>query len=262
MASPYFYLTDLTTTISLDDNVSQLILGGNKREFSVINFAGSNGGMIKGNGKYSEKTFKLVRREYATGTNVNAWNARRNAFMAMATKPAYTPVYLYVVNGEDNLTFRTRVYFTDIDGDKYKYIKVSDTRDFTFISPEGFYTSTTLTTATTAITTGAEQTIALSNSGIIECPLLCKFTPTGNETIFQVILYNNYGFRLEGNFNAGVQITYNTASGVMTIGGSEVNAKQYLTQGDIFEIPSGSPNIYVGASGPGSFIYEFYARMI
>lgn len=262
MSAPYFYITDGTTTISLDDTVSQLTLGGNTRAFNVIEYAGSHGGFITGIGNYSPKKFKVTRREYATGSNVNAWNARRNAFMAMATKAYFTPVYLYLQDGEETVVLRTRIYCTDIDGDKYEYIKVSDKRDFTFISSAGFYENTSVTTDTEAITTGAEQTISITNSGNIECPLICKFTPTGNETIFQAYIYNNYGFRLEGNFKAGILVAYNTETSEMTIGGVSVNSEQYLTAGDVFEIPTGTVNLYVGASGPCEFTYDFYGRYI
>jgi hypothetical protein len=262
MASPYFYITDLTTTIALDDTVSELILGGNKRSFNVVEYAGSNGGILKGNGNYSPKTFKVSRREYAVGTNETAWNSRRSLFMQMVTKAYYIPIYLYVQYTEYAIVMRTRIYCTDIPEDKYKYIKVSDIRSFTFVSPDGFYEDVAVTTVTEAITTGAEQAVEVVNYGNIDCPMICKFTPTGNETIFQVLIYNNYGFRLEGSFTAGIQITYNTETGAMTIGGSVVNAKQYLTQGNVFEIPTGTSNIYVGASGPGAFVCTFQGRSI
>jgi hypothetical protein len=257
----YFTLTDLTTTLNLDDEVSKLNLGGSKRGFSLIEFAGQNGAMIKGTGNFGAKTIKFSRREYAVNSDYHAWNSRRDTFIALMTKAANVPVYM-VIQTATSTYWRTRVYCQEIASLLMNYIKVGDVDEFTLISPDGFFECQTKTTATTAITTGAEQTIAMTNSGNIGCPITCKFTPTGNETILQCLIYDNYGFRLEGTFSAGIEITYHTGTGAMTINGLTVNSKNYLTWGSVFEIPAGSSNIYVGASGPCSFIYDFYARKI
>jgi hypothetical protein len=258
-----YWLYDGTNTLELDERIVKLSLGGNKRAFSFKNYMGANGASIRGFGEYSTKKFILTRIEKAESGDLSAWNSRRNDFMIWATKARVTDVWLYQKDGENSITMRTKVYFSKIPSDQYDHLLISKERPFELISPSGVWENTTATTDTEAITSSVEQTVSITNNGNIEAPIQCKFTPTGNETLFSCYLYNNYGFTLERSFfTAGQQIIYDTEDNVMTIAGTEVELAQYLTAGSVFNIPTGTFNLYVKCSGPGTFAYSFNQRYI
>lgn len=263
----YFWLYDGTNTLDIDATVNGLSLGGSKRNFDVIEFAGSNGGSIRGFGNYQPKTIIVTRKERAEGTDATAWNSRRNDLMKWFTRPAYQTIYFYVKDGEASNTLRTRVYCQELDQDSYKYYRVTENeRAFKLISPTGYFENVTANTnalSPLAITSNTEQTITFTNNGNIECPLLCQFTPTANETSFQVNLAEGYGFKLEETyFLAGQEIIYDTSNGGLTINGAAQSPLQFLTAGSIFQIPPGSVTLYITCSGAGSFEYSFNERYI
>lgn len=263
----FFWLYDGTNTLELDSVVNGLTLGGSKRNFEVIEFAGTNGGSIRGFGNYQPKTIIVTRKEIAESGDSTAWNSRRNDFMLWFTAPAYKIIWFYVKNGEGTLTLRTRVYCQEIDQDSYKYYRITESeRAFKLISPDGFFENVTATDNSStplAIVDNTENTVAITNAGNIECPCIFYFTPTANQTSFQVKLADGYGFKLEQTyFLAGKEIKYNTLDGSLYIDNVLQNPLQFLTAGSIFQLPPGAVNIYVTCSGAGSFEYEFYTRYI
>jgi hypothetical protein len=182
--------------------------------------------------------------------------------MKYATVPVYQDLWLYSQNGEQTLTLRTKVYVEQIPADKYKFYRISDKRAFKATSPSGVWESTTATTGTTAITGSTEQQIAITNSGILECPMTINFTPTANETEWRVKIFEGYGIKFSGTFLAGVVISYDMKTGKMTFDGAEVTPAQYITGGSPFQIPTGSNTIFFKASGAGSFTYSFNERYV
>jgi phage-related protein len=102
--------------------------------------------------------------------------------------------------------------------------------------------------------------VSIANNGIWDTPIQLKYTPTANETLFQVRKTDNFGIRLEGSFNAGEQIIYDTSDNTLTIDGTEQNLAQFRTGGSVFNIDPGTNDIYVQCSGAGTFAYEFNER--
>lgn len=263
MAQYWLYLDDdSSATLDLDDEINELTLGGNKRRFKFLDYAGQSGAAVRGFGSYGKKSFLVTRIDKVEGSDVTAWNSRRNDFMQHFTTPAYKTQYLYCKDGENSLTLRTRVYCEEIPADKYKNYRITDKRTFKVVSPSGVWESTTATTDTLAITGSAEQQLSITNSGILECPMTINFTPTAAETSWRVKIFEGWGIRFSGTFAAGVQVSYNMKTGKMTIGGAEVNAAIYIAAGSAFQLPSGTTTAYIKCSGAGSFSYSFNARYI
>lgn len=258
----FFWLQDEdSNTLALDDNVQELTLGGNKRAFKVIEFAGAAGGFIRGFGTPGPKRLIVKRKEKAEAGDSTAWNSRRNDYQSWFTRSRTNKVWLYIRNGEDTFTIRTRVYATDIGDDKYKFMRITDMRDIVLTMPKGVYENVTATTATVAITSSSTQSIALTNNGLWETPITCKFTPTGDESLFSAQIADQYGFQLEKtSFLAGLEIIYNTGTNALTIDGETESLPQFLTAGGVFNIPAGSSTLNVRCSGPGSFTYEYNER--
>lgn len=263
MAQYWLYLDDGSSdTLELDEEINELTLGGNKRRFKFLDYAGQSGSAVRGFGSYGKKTFLVTRIDKVESGDITAWNSRRNDFMKFFTVPAYKTIYLYCKDGENSLTLRTRVYTEEIPADKYKNYRISDKRTFKVVSPSGVWESTTASTGSEAIIGSSEQQVSLTNNGILECPITIEFTPTANETEFRVKIFEGYGIRFSGSFTAGIKISYNMKTGKLTLGGSEVNAAQYIAAGSPFQIPTGSTTAFVKCSGAGTFEYSFNERYI
>lgn len=260
----YFYIgnEDESITLSLDDNAQELAIGGVSRNFDIVDYMGADGGYLKGFGNYSSRKIKISRKEKAEGSDGSAWNSRRTDWMAFFTKPAYEDWYLYILDGEGTSTYRALCYCEETSEDKYTFIRISDMREFSLIIPEGVFTKTTSTTDSLSITSDNEHSMSFTNNGLIECAPTFNYTPTGNEESFAVKISEEFGFLLAGTFIAGSEISYNMATGILTIGGAMVNIANYLVKGSPFKIRSGTTTLYITCSGAGSFDYEFYERTI
>lgn len=260
----YLWIYDATNdeTLNLDSICRNINLGGNKRSFDIVEFAGADGGYVKGYGNYSPKTYKIGRIEYKEAGDVHFWNSRRDDCIKFFTKPPYVSLYLYMKNGENDATYRTPIVCTDIADLDMKNMISSGDYLITLVAYEGFLTKTTATTDSLSITSSSAHILSITNNGLIECAPTFNFTPTGTEESYAVKLGESYGFLLEGTFTAGYEISYNMGTGVLSIGGAMVSLSNYLTKGSRFKIPSGTYTIYITCSGPGSFDYEFYERKI
>ncbi len=256
-----FWLSDDTTTISLGDNVREISIKGSKRAFDVVEFAQSNGGYIRGIGNYEPKEFEISRDDFIQANENMAWNQRRTDFMKWFTKPVYETLYLNMQYSTDSLTIRTRVYPTKIAGDKFKDTwNINNDRSFTLISPSGIWEETTAISTSVAITSTGEQTVYLTNAGMLEVAPIFSFTPSGAGTLFQVKISEGYGFRLEGTFST-FKIDYYMSNGDMKINGAIVDVTNYLTAGSPFLFPITATSVFVSASS-GTFEYSYYKRYI
>jgi hypothetical protein len=261
----YFWLYDGTNTYSLDDNVVSLVIGGVNRNYEVKNFAGADGGYITGDGNLTTNTISFSRKNRLDSTSSTAWNASRNTLISWFTKAKTTDLYLRILNGEGTATYETKIKPMKKGDVQFSTLGITNAESFDFTSEWGYFQIITgsETTDTLAITGSTEQTLEVTNSGNIETPIECNFTPTGAESLFQVTLADSYGFRLEKtNFAAGVEIKYTTADGKLYFDDVEQKASQYLTAGSVFKIPPGTFNLYILCSGAGSFDYSFKARII
>ena len=261
----WFWLYDDTAseTYSLDDNVINLNIGGVNRNFNVEDFSGADGGYLRGLGNYSTNTITISKKNKLDSTSSTAWNAARNTLIKWLSKPKNNVLYLRIRNGENTKTVQTRIIPISKGDDTYANISITGTVSYSFQSLWGYFENTTASTDTLAITGSSEQSLEIINSGNIETPIECNFTPTGAETLFQVVLADSYGFRLEKtSFAAGVEIKYTTADGKLYFDDIEQKASQYLTGGSVFKIPTGTFNIYITCSGAGSFDYSYNERYI
>jgi hypothetical protein len=258
----YYYLSDLSTTYVFDTNAWSIDLGMPKRNWKIDKNAGCHGGILRGMGYYEDRTIKIEMK--FRGSGATTFDSIRNTFLTWINKAHWQTLYFYVVFADGTTTTRAQCFPSPSGGEKYKYIKISESMSYLFNCPDPFFYNVTPNTTGSplAITSATEQTQAVTNAGNIDCPIKCKFTPTGNETFFQVKIAEDYGFRLEGSFLAGVQIIYDTADGSMTIGGTEVQASQYLADGTEFNILPGANSLYILCSGAGSFAWEFSERYV
>lgn len=258
----YFWISNGTTTLNLDDYVSSLEVGGLKRNFNVEDFAGTNGGYLKGIGNFSPRKLKFQKIERAEGTDGTAFNSRRNDFMAFFLKPFWEDWYFYIKDGEGTSTYRTLCYCTDIDSDKYKYVRISDDKKFEIILPNPVFESTTVNSTNVAITGSNEQTVTITVGGNTDANPIYSFTPTAAETSFQVSSSEGWKWRLDGTFALGVQISFNMGNGELTIGGAVVDLTSYLIAGSPFPLVCGTNTIYVKCSGAGTFNYSYSNRIV
>jgi hypothetical protein len=260
VADHFWLQDDDANKLILDSTVQELTLGGNKRAFKVVEFLGAAGGFVRGFGNVSQKKFIVTRTEKIESGDETAFNSRRFDFTKWFSYPRWKNIWFYILDGESSITMRTKVYAVQIPEDKYKYYHIATGRSFMLVSPKGIFENTTADTDTEAITSSLEQTVSITNDGIWDTPIKLKFTPTGNETVFQVRKTDNFSVRLEGNFNAGDQVVYDTADNSLTIDGVEQNPTQYITSGSVFNIDPGTQDLYVKTSGAGTFAYEFNER--
>lgn len=264
-----FWLSDSSTTIDLGDNVKTITLGESERAFEVSRFARSNGGFLKGIGNYSPKKFQFTRDDFIrSSTQLHAWNQERNTFMSWFTKPVYDDLYLnffYSPDGSTNYnTLRTLVYSLKLPDDEFDETwNTNFSRTFELISPSGVFENAVATTGTTNISSTSEQTITITNNGVIEAAPVFYFTPDGTGAKFQVKIAEGFGFRLEGTFSSGVIISYNMKNGILKFDDSEIDFTNYLIgESSPFLFPSfKSTYVYVTASS-GIFAWEFNERFI
>jgi hypothetical protein len=259
-----WYLSDLTNPFDLGSNCKELTLGGSKRSYKVIDYIGSNGGTLRGFGNYSSKTFQVSINLRATSGQASYHNATRTLINQWFSRMIYDPVYLYIVTSDASpVTKRTKVYCTDFGAEKIKYERGLIEKNFTLVSPSGYFENVTATTGTQALANSSVYTVSVTNAGDIDCPVKLKYTPTGNETYFIVEIADTFGFKLGATyFNAGEQIIYNTANNALTINGVAINVSNYLISGSIFNLSPGVNTLYVQASGAGAFAYEYNTRYI
>jgi len=257
-----FWLYDGTDTYDLDTNVMNVSIGEIKRNFRQENYLGANGAILKGFGTYSPREITLTRVETKTATSNNAWNSVRNLFISWMTRRVDEDVWFYLRDGEDTMDLRIKVYCQTLPSDDYKNVSITNSRTFKLIAPDGVFTSTTSSSDSEIIIGTSSQTISINNTGNVECPCQFKFTPAGIETSFKVELVDSFSFELGGVFPAGVQIVYDMGNNVFTIGGTEYKVSQYLSNGSIFMLPTGSHDYTVTCSGAGTFEYSFYPRYI
>lgn len=251
-----------SNTLELESTINELTLGGMKRNFKILDYVGTNGGVIKGFGTMKSRKFKVARKEKVEGSDNNFFNSRRLDYTSWFTRPRTDTIYLNIRNGEDTKTYRTQVYTMDIGSDKSGNLKITDMRSMTLESPSGVFDNITATTDTEAITGGTEASVAIANGGILETSIICNFTPSANATIYQVIAFDTYGFRLEGSFNSGVEISLDTSDGTLLIDSVEQKLSQYLTSGGLFNINPGSNTLKVYSDASGTFDYSFNERVI
>ena len=263
--SDSFWLYDDSSsdTLILDSTVQEVSIGGADRDYKVIDYAGAPGGQIRGFGVIGPRKLRVGRKEKAESGDINFFNSRRENLIEWFSKPRYKNIWLYIRNGEDDTTVRTRAYPQQISDDKFKFLRITDMKSFDLLLPDGVFQNISASTGTLAITGSTTQQQALTNNGTWETPIELKFTPTGNETLFQVELSDQFGIRLEKNdFTAGQQIVYNTLDGSMTIGGLDVLPSQFLTAGTVFNIPPGACTLDIKCSGAGTFAWSYNERYI
>jgi hypothetical protein len=259
-----WYLSDLTNTLDLGSNCTELKLGGSKRSYKIDEYIGANGGVLKGFGNYSAKTFEVTFQLRASNGQATYHNSTRTLINQWFTRMVFQPVYLYVITSDASLvTKRTLVYCTNIGDEKISYQRGFINKSYTIISPSGYFENTTASTGTLAVTDSSVNTVSITNAGDIDTPIKLKYTPTGNETYFQVETFDTHGMKLGATyFNAGEKIIYDTNDNSLSIAAQEVNLTNYLISGSIFNLSPGVNTLYVQCSGPGLFEYEYNSRYI
>lgn len=256
----YYYLDNLSTTYNFDTNVLDIDLGTPKRKYNIEDSAGTHGGIITGLGNYEPRTIKVTKK-FSTTSNTT-WDATRTAFMTWINTSVNSTIYFCVKHNDGTTITRTRCYPSPGGSEKFKWIKSNEPWSFEFLCPKPYFENTTASTGSESVVDTTEHTFTVNNTGILDVPAIFTFTPTGAETMFQCLIADSFGFRLEGTFTAAKEISFNMANNSLTIDSISQNLNQFLTSGGIFNLAIGSQSIYVRCSGPGTFGYSFYTRFI
>jgi hypothetical protein len=262
MADIFWLQDEDNNKLILDSNIQEINIGGFKRDYKVIEYAGAPGGQIRGFGKVGARKLKVSRREFIANETENSFmNTNRDAFMIWISKVRYKDVWFYIQR-PDGKIIRTLAYPQVAGANMTDYVKYTELIDFTILLPEGLFTNTSSTTETKTIVDSSVHNLNLTNSGTWEAPGIYKFTPTSTESLFQVDLADQFGFKLEGNFIGGTEIAYNTADNSLTIGGLEVVTSQFLTAGTVFQLPTEAQTLNIITSGAGDFELEYNERYV
>lgn len=241
-----YYLFDGTDTLNLDDTVQEITLGGLKRDFKVKDYIGANGGIITGTGNFGQRKFVISRKEKAESGDDSAWNSRRSDYLQWFLKNKYTDVWLYVENGEGTIIARTIVYCTDIGSEKYKFLKISDARSITLVSPSGVFEKTTTTdyTGYTGLSGSGSITLSPAIASMVDTPGIWSITPNATLNSAKIWIAESIGFTIAGPFSSGDELIYNHSTNTFTIAGVSYNIANYLQSGGRFVMPSGTTTIY------------------
>lgn len=259
-----FWLQDEDGNIlNLDDNIQKVTLGATKRNYSLVDFAGANGGYIKGFGSASSKKFVVSRREKIESGDKSFFNSRRDDILAFMNIPRWKKLYFYVRNGEDSATYRTEVFCNQIGSEKFEFLHITDAKEFELISPSGLFENIVETTDSQSIIGGVNTSVSITNTGTWECPAQLIYTPSSNASIIQFQIADEFGVRLEKlYFNSGSEVIYDTKDNSLSIGGQKVQTSQYLTDGGTFNFPIGSFVLKVFSDVSGTFEYIYTERKI
>lgn len=260
----YYYLKTGSDTLVLEDTVSELSLGGIKREFGVTNFIGADGGVVTGSGSIGSRKFTISRKEKVESGDGSAWNSRRSDYLKWFLKNKDVDVWLYVEDGESSIVTRTLVYCTDIGSEKYKNIRISGDRSITLVSPSGVFESTTTTdyTGYTGLTGYGSITLSPAVDSMLDVPGIWTINPNATLNTAKIWIAESIGFSLAGPFSSGVDIIYDHKENTFTLGIITYNISNYLQSGGRFTIPSDTATIYYYFSASVDLDLSIYKRYI
>jgi len=120
-------------------------------------------------------------------------------------------------------TGRTRVYPQPKGGEAYKVNRLSESVNFSCISKNPFFTSTTLTITEFDSTSKTEKSTTININGY-RTPIIVDFTPNESFSVLQVKTSDSFGFKASRAFQSGETISVNTGNSelTMTIDGNTV----------------------------------------
>lgn len=260
----YYWLKEGSNTLILDTTALKLDLGITNRKLAITEYAGRDGGSVRGFGGLKPKPIKFSRRDTRNSTSVTAFNTARLAVQKWITKSVTKDVYFHVVNSTDSVEYRTLVSPKQASGDNYsRHIGATDIRTFTLTSLWGYYEAVSATaTNYTYTTANAEENFNISVSGIVDTFPVVKFTPSSNATFIDIKLAETYGFRLDrNNFPASSQVVYDTRDNSLTIGGVTYQTRQFLTAGSGLFLSEGTNTLYIVSDSAGSVSVDHYERV-
>lgn len=260
----YYWLEEGANQLILDTTALKLDLGMTSRKFAITQYAGRDGGSVRGFGGLKPKPIKFSIRSTQDSTSVTAFNNARLAIQAWLMKSATKDVYFHLVNSSDSVEYRTLISPNSAGSDVYsKHYGATDIRSFQIISLWGYYEKEVATTTNYSYTTAdAEESFAVTVAGIVDTFPIVKFTPTANATYIDVKLSQTYGFRLErNNFPAGSQVIYSCKDNSLTIGGVTYQTRQFLTAGSGFFVSNGSNTLYITSDSAGAVSIDHNERV-
>ena len=262
--SDTFWLSDGTNTLILDNEVTQVNLGNVKREFSVKDYIGADGGILTGTGNLKSRKLTISRKEKAEDGDQSAWNSRRTEYLQWFMKNKNEDIYLYIRDGEDSFTVRTLVYCDNVGNEKYKYIKVSDDRDISLVMPAGILENTTVTSYTGFTGLSGFGNISLSPEigGINDVPGIWSITPNATLNTAKIWIGESIGFTIAGPFDVSNEVIYDHRDNTFSIAGVNYSIYNYLQSGGRFVMPAGTDTIYYYFSASVDLELTLYERYI
>jgi hypothetical protein len=255
MAITYLSATGYSN-FNLDKNAISVSLPDVDRAYTFIDLF-SDAVHVSGLGSIKPGAIQFSKKFTANNTS-SFWHTIRTGIMKWITIARTTSVYFNIENAAGDV-YNSEVIPMTKSGEGYNNPGISDEINFSFQMKNGYFQKTTAETDTyTLTTTGAEEN-SITNSGNVSTPPLFTFTPSEAFTLFQIQLNENYGFRLQGAFLADEVITFDCATGQVTIGGNIATGLQ--TAGSIFKLEPGI-NLLTVYACPGSLVTTYYERVI
>jgi hypothetical protein len=253
MASFYLKENSSTETFDLDTEAVSFSLGDVERNYEMIQLF-SDKIHIRGQGGISPGQISISRDFRKESYNI-AWNNARKTILNWIGMSKTKELYFYIVD-DSAATWRCRIYPVAKTGENYIKTFKTDQASLNFQMQEGYFQKTTDTYAVTGTTLEAH---IITNAGNVATPPLFTFTPTAAFSLLQIQTDENYGFRLQTSFLLGQVITFDCATGAITVNGQSVSGIQ--TGGSVFKLEPGINNMEIYATA-GSLVTTYYERVI
>jgi hypothetical protein len=256
------YLTDGSNTLAIDDIFSSFSLGGVNKRLDFVDYAGADGGYIKGFGSYGSRKLILSRREKkASGDYTFFESAERitvNKWIGLNTELDL------VIEDKNGYKYTTPCRILSAGSEKVSRLAITDIRDIEVILFKGVFEIDQKTTVSDSFLLGVEKSVTITPSYTADTPGVVTITADGSGTFVMVYLDSYFGFKLERSFIAGDIISYDMVNDILYFNGVSVDKGQFLTQGNLFSLPVslGTFSVYVTADFDGDIDIEYYNRYV
>lgn len=246
MAGPYFYfqVEGQSTVYPIDTNAIQVSLPPLSRAYSAKNLF-SDGAVIVGTGSMIPGEIQFTKKNKKTGSYTTAWNSLRYLTMQWLGVAKTSVLYFYILDANGTL-MRQRVWPISRSSESYSSIALSDEITFSFQMEKAYFYNVSTSTTTYTVTSSQMEIFTVTNNGMLPVAPLIQFVPTGACISLQVQLAaGNYGFTLVGSWAAGTILTFDCATGTVTVNGAIATGLQ--SAGSIFQLIPGANVLYITA---------------
>lgn len=192
------------------------------------------------------------------GTKITTVSSSKYVLDANATQTLIGTDVEVTVN-----TLRMVVYPSLSGGETWKTYRLSDDVRFLLFSKTPYFTSTTLFETSISITSTSEQTTSV-NIQSLKTPCIYEFDNSTTINIFQVKLYDGFGFRVSYSVTTGSSnIVVDTRDSDLLFyeNGNQLTSNYFSNTSTPFMLDSGDNTIYVTAA-EGTLKVQYYERRL